>query len=52
MTVKAGRHKLTGIVPLGQYNNDMRKIKTGTPIAEYKTTFFAHTIATEYISLF
>ena len=33
MMVKAGRHQLTGIVSLGQYNNNMRKVKTGTPIA-------------------
>ena len=32
MMVKAGRHQLTGIVSLGQYNNDMEKIKAGISI--------------------
>ena len=40
MTVKAGRHQLTGVVSLGQYNNDMQKIKTGKTIAECEITSF------------
>ena len=29
MTIKGGRHQLTGMVSLGKFYKDMRKIETG-----------------------
>ena len=52
MTVKAGRHQLTGVVSLGQYNNDMQKIKTGKTIAECDNILYRCTLAAEYIKKF
>ena len=53
MTEKAWRHQLTGVVSLGQYNNDMQKIKTGKAIAECEiTSFIDALLAAEYIKKF
>ncbi|CAB3995373.1 Hypothetical predicted protein [Paramuricea clavata] len=48
MTVKAGRHQLTGIVSLGQYNNDMEKIKRGTDSADIQLA--SHLLQFEFLS--
>ena len=32
MTVKGGRHQLTGMVALGEFYNDMKRIESGTEL--------------------
>ena len=32
MTIKGGRHQLTGMVSLGEFYKDMKKIETGKPL--------------------
>ena len=34
MTVKGGRHQLTGMVALGEFYNDMKRIESGTELPD------------------
>lgn len=39
MTVRAGRHRLTGMVSLGTFHDDMKKIESGKFIKNLKNSY-------------